>query len=98
MSAVVIFALIRERRGEASGNIIIEEAGIVINGDARTRKLLWTEIDAVLLRFGILTIECADNRLIQRNIADSTINAASVTQYCIEKIEASKAARVANDW
>jgi MFS family permease len=98
MSAVVIFAIYRERRAEAGGKVLIEEAGITISNDVRTRKLLWKEVDTVLIRFGILTIECTDNRLIQRNILTGTTNETALIHFCKEQIEAGKAARPVNDW
>lgn len=99
MSAVVVFAILRERRAGIAGNVVIEESGITISSDARTRRLPWQEIDAVLLRFGILTIECAGNRLIQRNIQHHhTPPEAALSSFCNEKIAAGKANRPANDW
>ncbi len=98
MSAVVIFAIIRERRAETAGNILIEDTGITIHSEARTRRLPWKEIDAVLLRFGILTIECAGNRLIQRNILSDNTSEILLADFCKERIATGKAARPANDW
>lgn len=98
MSAVVIFAIFRERRGETAGTVLIEERGITVNSDARIRKLLWKEIDHLIFRFGILTIECTDNTLIQRNIAGTDVDPAQITLFARAQIEEAKAARPLNDW
>lgn len=98
MGAVVVFAILRERRTAESGRVSIDDAGIIVSTAARTRKLAWNEVESVLLRFSILTIECKDNRLIQQNIAGNTANAAALMDYSKEKIEAAKAVAVGNDW
>ncbi len=98
MSAVVVFAIIREKRTAQAGNILIDHSGITLHGDVRTRKLEWKEVESVLLRFGILSIECTENRLIQRNIAANNIDVNTLSSYTNEQIEAAAKERVLNDW
>ena len=98
MTLVVIFAIVREKNAAKTGKIIIDESGILLQLSARSKIIGWKEIDAVLLRFGILTIEYADNHLFQQHIGKPAPDTAVLEQYCTEKIEAHKLARVANDW
>lgn len=101
MIGVIVFAIIRERRGLATGHVLIDDLGITINSDSRTKKLPWPEIDNLIFRFGILTIECKDNTLIQRNIAKLDITQTDIAElpaFASTQIASGKLARPVNDW
>ena len=98
MSAVIIFAIIRERRASQSGHIIIDEKGIAMHLATRSRLFNWKEIEGVLLRFGTLTVEFADNKMIQQNIAAVNINNQELEDFSRQKVEQYRTERINDNW
>lgn len=96
MSAVVIFALVRERMAGIGSNITIDEKGIFLPLASRNKFLPWREIASVILRFGILSIEYTGNHLMQQNIGDPMPDAAALEAFCREQVELHKSER--SDW
>ena len=97
MTAVVVFAIIREKAGSRAGGIVIDDKGVQFNKSGRTKSLDWREIESVLLRFGVVTIEYADNHLLQENIGQPIPDATLLEAYCKEKIESHRSERL-KDW
>ena len=82
----LIYALFWENKtGER--NVIINEVGI-LTPKANTDPLKWHEIQHVVLRFGIITIDCLDNRLLQWNIQDITFDEDIFSEFCKAQIAA----------
>jgi len=70
-----------------------DDKGIALPANVRLRFVAWPEIEKVLLRYGVLTIDCADNKLLQLDVAQPTFSAESFEQYCDEKVEEGKKKR-----
>jgi hypothetical protein len=97
LTAAVVFAIFWES-GQGKGQIIlIDGDGIKLPASSRRRSIIWPEIERVILRHGILTIDCVDNRLYQWNIGNPGINTTEFDSFCFAHIEAGKKKRV-KDW
>ncbi|HQE12120.1 MAG TPA: hypothetical protein PLQ78_05190 [Flavipsychrobacter sp.] len=69
--------------------VIINEKGILLPKANGNLSLNWYEIEQVILRYGIITIDCLDNRLLQWNIKSISFDEASFHEFCKAKIAAS---------
>ena len=96
LSVGLIFAIYWERRSASLLYIHIDETGLRLPV-VRRRFLPWSEVEDVVLKFGTLTINCADNHLFQWNIAN-TENDEIFEAFCHAKIEENKSKRVTDDW
>ena len=68
IAAAILFAIYWESVSDNTLYIHINDKGIKLPLTSRKKFVEWWEIEQVLLRFGILTIDCHDNRLFQWNI------------------------------
>ena len=97
LTAAVLFGLFWE--GGKGGMVIqIDESGVKMPATKAKRDLTWVEIDQVLLKYGTLTINCADNRLYQWSIAKADFDTETFSAFCNKQIETGKSKRDANDW
>lgn len=97
LAAAMSFALFWEKKANTTQIIRIDEQGIKLPITSRKRSITWPEVEQVILRFGILTIDCEDNRLYQWNIATADIDTEIFEAFCKAQAEAGKKKRVA-DW
>jgi len=97
LTAAVLFSLFWEKQAGAGQTIRIDEQGIKLPITSRRRSINWHEVEKVILRFGILTIDCEDNRLYQWNIKTADFDLDTFTAFCFAHIEAGRKKRVA-DW
>jgi hypothetical protein len=96
LTLAVIFSIIMENT-KAAMHIHVDDEGIKLPASVRLRFVAWPQIEKVLLRYGVLTIDCADNKLLQLDVAQPTFSAESFEQYCDEKVEEGKKKR-AEEW
>jgi hypothetical protein len=68
VAVAIILAAIWELRKPAPQKAIIDEHGISLPKSGFTHLIRWNEIENVLVRHGILSIELSGNRLVQRCI------------------------------
>lgn len=97
LGAAMLFALFWEQRAGRLQVIRIDEQGIKLPATSRRRNIGWPEVERVILRFGILTIDCEDNRLYQWNTSTTDIDTDTFEAFCFAHIEAGRKKRVA-DW
>lgn len=97
LSAVIVFSLYWENTSGRPMIVHIGDKGVKLPMVARGRFLPWTEIEQVILRRGILTIDCVNNNLYQWNIAGDQTEDEILEAYCEARIEGSKKDRKA-DW
>lgn len=98
LSAVIIFAFFWERTATDMQFIHLDVKGIKLPATARRRLRPWTEIEQVLLRFGILTINCADNSILQWNIVGNEIEDEIFEAWCSAQVELNRSKRRNDDW
>jgi hypothetical protein len=98
LTIAVGFALWWESQPEAGVQVVLDDAGIKLPVTSRRRFINWQDADQVIIRFGILTIDCEDNRLYQYNIANTQIDKEAFEEYCRVQIAAGKLKKDKNDW
>ena len=62
----------------------------------RRSSLAWNEIEQVILRFGILTIDCTDNHLYQWNVNTPDFSKEELEAYCTKQVMENKGKK--SDW
>ncbi len=97
LSIGILFALYWERKSDAVLYVHADDSGLKLPV-LRRRTLPWTEVEEVVLRFGILTINCVDNHLFQWTISDTDIEPGKFEAYCAAQVAAHKSERRNDDW
>ena len=99
ITLAILGAAVWERRKPAQPEARIDEHGITLPKGGFTQTIRWSEIEGVLLRHSILSIELTGNRLVQRSIQEESDFDASVieaySQVLIRKYEKQRAANAA---
>lgn len=98
LSGALFFAIYWESVSDNTLYIGVDERGIRLPVTARKRFLAWHEVESVLLRFGILTIDCYDNRLFQWNIKTITFDKDQFQKFCLEHIMTHKEKHKQLEW
>lgn len=98
VAAAIVFAIYWEGVSDNTLYIHINDKGIKLPLTSRKKFLEWWEIDQVLLRFGILTIDCHDNRLFQWNIQTLNFDKEDLKRFCSEHIAESREKRKNYAW
>jgi len=98
VAAAILFAVYWESVSDNTLYIEVDKRGIRLPITSRKRFLEWWEVDNVLLRFGVLTIDCHDNRLFQWNIQTISFDKESFQRFCSEHIAESKEKRKKYVW
>jgi hypothetical protein len=99
IGVAIIAATLWELRKPAAQEAVISPDGIAIPKGGMRQTIRWSEIEGVLLRHGILSIEMTGNRLIQRPVrSDVSIDVSRIEAYSttlILKYEKERAANAA---
>lgn len=99
VAATITAAALWELRKPALPRATIDEHGITLPKGGFAQTIRWSEIENVLLRHSILSIELIGNRLVQRSIHDEADFDASTiegySQMLIQKHEKQRAANAA---
>jgi len=100
LSGALVFALYWEQQGQRQARYItVDPDGIRLPGIGRGRLLGWPEVERVLLRFGVLTVDCYDNHLFQWNIRQADFDKETFETWCAQQIADGKRKRNhADDW
>lgn len=99
VAAMISVAAIWESRGPGPLTVTISEKGIELPKGGTLRLISWSEIEGVLLRHSILSIELTRNRLIQRSVSDTAANAEALEAFSANLIRQYEKERAANaDW
>jgi hypothetical protein len=93
----IIYALIKESSTPSKPLVVLNKQGVQLPALARNRHLNWTEIEAVMLKHGTLTIECADNHFYQWNTNPINFDPNELHSFCISQIELAKPQRI-KEW
>ena len=96
--AVLIFSLYWERGASQQLYVSVDNAGVHMPVTSRKRFVPWAEADQVLLRFGILSIDCLDNKLYQFSVSSTALNVEEFNAWCAARVEEHIPNRVKNDW
>lgn len=98
LSLVLLFGILWERTAGTPLFVQVDDRGLKLPVTARGKVIPWTEIEEVVYRFGILTVDCTNNNLFQWNIKKADVNQESFMAWCNAKVEEHKPNRAKNDW
>lgn len=98
IALAILFAIYWETVSDNTLYITVDEKGIKLPVTSRRRTLAWWEIQHVIFRFGILTIDCYDNRLFQWNISNASIDKEAFQHFCITHISENSEKHIKNNW
>lgn len=65
----LLYAYRNEQKGRHPGSILISEKGVQLPGKWGLRFLGWEEVENLILRHGVFTLNCRDGRLYQYDAA-----------------------------
>ena len=82
----VIFAIIWEHHGKKQHAIKLDKDGLYIPKFLRQQKLNWHEIERLMIKHGLVTIDCRNNKLYQFQLTNNDIKE-EVSTYAQQKIE-----------
>lgn len=95
---VIIFSLYWERDAGQQLYVGVDDAGVHMPVTSRKRFVPWVEADQVLLRYGVLSVDCLDNKLFQFDVSASKVNVDEFNAYCAARVEEQVPNRVNNNW
>lgn len=95
-SAASILWRRRQRIGPVDTRIT--EDGVHLSGGKNNKTLKWWQIEKVMLRHGVLTIEVVENRVYQRHVQPVHFDLEEFEHFCTAHIMASEAKRKAGIW
>lgn len=98
LSAAILYAFYWERTAGTILYVQVADEGLRLPVTSRKRFIPWTEIEQVVLRYGTLSIDCIDNRLMQWDLLDTKINPNDFETWCAEQVEANKSKRINDEW
>ncbi len=89
------------RRSTALAEVMLDSTGIHRGGLVRRGHIRWREVSRVILRPGVLTVDCYDNRLYQWAVAEdaaSLPDKETLEPQCAAWVAAAEGERNAADW
>jgi uncharacterized membrane protein len=92
-----LFAYFYEQKLEEALFVTFEAQYISLPATARRRQLEWHEVERVILRHGIITIDCANNFLYQWTVKYNNADSAVLEAFCVQQITANKDKR-SEEW
>lgn len=95
---MIVFALFWENQSDQMLKVVLSETGILLPMTSRKKKLQWSEVDQVLVRFNTVTINCADNRLFQWVLYNQDIDIEGLHQFSKQQIVANMHLRKQDNW
>ncbi|GAA4459772.1 hypothetical protein GCM10023093_01360 [Nemorincola caseinilytica] len=99
LSAAIAFSIFWERGAGQQLYIRIDEGGLRMPVTSRRRSIPWQDVERVLLRYGILSIDCTDNKLYQVEVSDTSgIDIEVFEAFCNARIAEGIEKRPKNDW
>jgi len=95
---VILFSLYWERDAGQQLYVSVDDAGVHMPVTSRKRFVPWVEADQVLLRYGVLSVDCLNNKLYQFDVSASRVNVEEFNAYCATKVEEQVPNRAKNEW
>ncbi len=84
---LAVFSFVEYRAMKLAPSIIFSETEIVLKSVFR-KKYLWFDIDHIILKDDLLTVDFRDNRILQKEVS-STVNEAAFNRWCLNKLNVS---------
>jgi len=95
---VILFSLYWERDAGQQLYVRVDDAGVHMPVTSRKRFVPWVEADQVLLRYGVLSVDCLNNKLYQFDVSASRVNTEEFNAFCAARIEEQVPNRIKNEW
>lgn len=96
---LVVYSFFQQTAAQQNPEVFVDEAGVSVPTGGMRKSLAWKEVSTVLIKHGVLTVDCLDNRLYQWNIVKTTnLNLDGFEEFCSRWIEKAKPDRNKNDW
>lgn len=88
----IVLAYYWERSGHKNRLAMFSDAGVRISGLGSKSQMSWQDLNRIMLRHRILTVDCRDNKLFQLEIESlpAHFNPEDFEAYCHIQIEAKK--------
>lgn len=96
--AVIAFSLYWERDAGQQLLVSVDDTGIHLPVTSRKRFVKWEEADQVILRYGVLSIDCLDNKLYQFDVSASEASETAFNAFCAAQVEAHISKRRTDGW
>jgi hypothetical protein len=80
------FALVWERPSFNAIEIMITDDAIKLPSNQGRRYIEWEEVEQIIFKYGILSVNCKDNRLFQWNVKDAPMDPKAFERDCNSKI------------
>jgi hypothetical protein len=96
VAAMIGVAAAWETQTPGAQKILIDADGIRLPKGVMHKMLGWDEIEGLLYRHGILTIELSKNRLVQRSVNNTQVDANALEAFGAEQIDRHSARRAEN--
>lgn len=97
LCAAILFAFFYERESNTGLVIRINKDGLKLPLTLR-KHIEWKDIESIILKFGVLTINASNNRMFQWTVGEIKFDITSFEVYCKEQIAKGKELRDKNDW
>lgn len=96
---LIVYSFYQDTQINRVPEVLVDAKGVQVPLGALSRQIKWPEIERVLLKHGVLTIDCLDNRLYQWNIlkAERT-DMGAFQEFCQQQIEQAIPLRRKDDW
>jgi hypothetical protein len=94
----LLFAILLEASSAKPLSVHLDKDGIKLPSTSRKRFRRWTEIEEVILRFGILTINCTNSTLLQWTITGEEPDPEIFEAWCAAQVEENLSKRINDDW
>lgn len=98
LSAAILFSIYWERDAGQQLYVQIDDQGVKMPITSRRRFIAWNEIEQVMLKYGVLSIDCLDNKLVQVDVSRNSISEDDFNVFCKKQVEGNISKRVKNDW
>lgn len=96
--AVIVFSLYWERGAGQQLYVSVDETGVHMPVTSRKRFVAWAEADQVILRYGVLSVDCVDNKLFQFNVPAAAVPQDDFNAYCARQVEDNIPNRRKDEW
>ncbi len=98
LTAAILFSLYWERSAGQKVFVQVDEGGIKLPVTSRRRFVAWHDVDTAVLKYGILSINCLDNKLYQFDVSGNTVDDEDFNSFCTAQVTANIEKRKDNSW